>query len=229
MTLTLINKTYYKNIHVCIDDKGYRLKAGENIIKDVPQEFKLAVKILDENKVNIAWLWVLLDHFIDSEGIFAHIHCNSFYDIVAQNDMCNIILNDLDAISMPEHCPCKFHSVFLETDGATVNSVNHVLTDCKKVKKKFISLELLLAGCLPLLILFIILYVVTLDSLFITLCLVSSLFFFFSVNTIKKTLKCFNDTTANLSLCEAISDRLQHEKTKKNKQSLIKRFLNKYF
>ncbi len=226
MTLTVVNETTYKNLRIAIDNKVYQIKKGENLINDVPSNFKMSVSISDKNSVGVYWFFVLIDGFIVEDSIVARVNCNSQYDITLQGESNTIVLDDIKAY--PENdCCCEYHSVILKTNDAIINSAIHTLTDFKKVKKKFIACELLIAGLLPVVFALLVLFAVMQEPVFLVLALLFLLFSQFAFRKVAKVNFYFNDETANQYLNEAIIREINREIEKKDKPGLFRRILEK--
>lgn len=226
MTLNVINNTTYKNLMITTEGKECVLRKGENYINDLPQNFNFAVKILDENKVGIYWLWVLIDGFINDDSIVARVNCNSQYDFTLQKENSTIVLDNINAYPENDSC-CEYHSVVLKTNDVTINSVTHTLTDFKKVRRKFIACELNIAGFLPVVLVLLVLFAVLQEPVLLIVDLLILLISQFAFRKVAKVNYYFNDETANQYLNEAIIRKVNREIEKKDKPGIIRRILDK--
>ncbi len=189
MNLKIVNETSYKKIRVTCDDKSVVMKKGESTTLSLDsQKSKIQIDILDKNRT-FFFVTALLElwwfEIFTTDSAFFYLNCITSFDIVCNEPNETLVLKDLDCTE--KNTQCSFNSVYVKNDNSEISNVTYFAENAKKVRNKTIRNLLLFVSGLPVITLFLWLFVKEPDfGMLIALILIFS---FFTVPSILKSIK----------------------------------------
>ena len=189
MNLRIINETFYKKMRITCDNKSVILKKSESTTLCLDsQSTKIQIDILDKNRTFFLilalfdlWFW----EFISTDSAVFSLNCSTSFEVVADESVATLVLKDLDCTE--KNTKCSFNSVYVKNANCEINNVTYFAENVNKVRNKTIRNLLLFVSGLPVLALFLWLFVKEPDfGMLIALILI---FPFFTVPSILKSIK----------------------------------------